>query len=194
MTLEHLADEFRVEGGGRLVEQHQLGPHRQCPGNGYPLLLSAGELSGVGVGASAESDPLQQLPGLFGGLLAIYALYLGRALDDVAERGHVRKEVEPLEDHADLGALAGDLAFPEFVQRVAGRPVTDELAVDVQAARVNLFEVVDAPQKGRLAGPGRADQAHHLALGHLQGDALEHLDPAKGLVDVDSLYEQVPAG
>ena len=38
---ENFADQFGVEGGGRLVEQHNLGLHRQGAGNGDALLLPA---------------------------------------------------------------------------------------------------------------------------------------------------------
>ena len=61
MTLEHLADELGVEGRGRLVEEHQLGVHRQGPGDGHALLLAAGELRGVGRRLVAEADLLEQL-------------------------------------------------------------------------------------------------------------------------------------
>ena len=58
---QHLADELGVEGRGRLVEEHQLGVHRQRPGDGDALLLAAGELRRVGVRLVAEPDLLEQL-------------------------------------------------------------------------------------------------------------------------------------
>src|SRR5699024_5192270 len=48
---EHLRDQLRVQGAGGLVEEHQLGVHRERPGDGDALLLPAGELRGVVVGA-----------------------------------------------------------------------------------------------------------------------------------------------
>src|SRR6266540_2514467 len=74
-----------------------------------------------------------------------------RRLDDVAECGHVREQVEALEDHADLGPLAGDLAFLQLVELVAVLPVADQLAVHPQAAGVDLLQVVDAAEEGGLA-------------------------------------------
>src|SRR5690242_12234335 len=47
--VEDLPDELRVEGAGRLVEQHELGPHRQRSRDGDALLLTAGQLGRVGV-------------------------------------------------------------------------------------------------------------------------------------------------
>lgn len=44
---QDFADQFRVQGGGRLVEQHHLRFHCQCPGDGHTLLLPAREVRGV---------------------------------------------------------------------------------------------------------------------------------------------------
>ena len=45
---EHPGHEFGVECGGHLVEEQHPGTHRQCSGDGHPLLLASGELVGVG--------------------------------------------------------------------------------------------------------------------------------------------------
>ena len=45
---EHLADQFGIQGRGRLVEQHDLRFHRQGSGDGDPLLLAAGQLARIG--------------------------------------------------------------------------------------------------------------------------------------------------
>ena len=45
-----------VEGGERLVEQHQRGVGRQRPGEGHPLLLPAGELVGAAPLEPVEAD------------------------------------------------------------------------------------------------------------------------------------------
>ena len=66
--VEHLADKFRVECRGRLVEEHELGLHGQCTGDGDPLLLAAGELLGVGMPPVAQPYPVQQCLGLGGDL------------------------------------------------------------------------------------------------------------------------------
>src|SRR5581483_6862723 len=107
-----------------------------------------------------------------------------RRLDHILQRGHVREEVEALEHHADLRPAAADLALAQLVELVAVLAVADQLTVDVEAPRVDLLEVVDAAQEGRLARPRRPQQAHHLARLHLQRDAAEHLDAPERLVDV----------
>ena len=57
-----LADQLGVERRGDLVEEQDLGPHRQRPGDRHPLLLTAGELSRVGRHLRFEPDPRQQPP------------------------------------------------------------------------------------------------------------------------------------
>ena len=58
--LEDLPDELGVERRGDLVEEQNLGTHRERPGNRHPLLLSARELVRVGLHLAAEADPFQQ--------------------------------------------------------------------------------------------------------------------------------------
>ncbi|CAM5237586.1 hypothetical protein SALBM311S_11569 [Streptomyces alboniger] len=180
--VEDLADELGVEGGGGLVEEHQLRFHRQRAGDGDTLLLTTGELRGVLADLVAETHPVQQplraLPGDGLGL----ALDLDRRLGDVLQRRHVGEEVEALEHHADVPPLRGHFLFLQLVELVATLPVADQVAVDVQSAGADLLQVVDAPQEGRLAGAGRTDQAEHLARVHLQVDALEDVREPEGLV------------
>src|SRR5918997_5677645 len=58
--VEDLVDHLGVEGRRRLVEEHDLGVHRQRAGDRHALLLSAGQLSGVLVGLGADTDPVEQ--------------------------------------------------------------------------------------------------------------------------------------
>jgi len=39
-NIQHFSDHFRVQGRGRLIEQHDFGIHGQRPGDGHPLLLA----------------------------------------------------------------------------------------------------------------------------------------------------------
>ena len=55
--VEHLADELGVERRRDLVEQHDLGVHRQRAGDRDALLLAARQLVGVGVGLVGETEP-----------------------------------------------------------------------------------------------------------------------------------------
>jgi len=58
---QHIADQFRVEGGGRFIEQHQAGRDGQRAGDGDALLLPAGEAVRQVIGVIAEADAGQGL-------------------------------------------------------------------------------------------------------------------------------------
>src|SRR5262245_4771838 len=89
----------------------------------------------------------------------------------------MRKQVEALEHHRDLGADRHDRAVVAVNAR----------ALDADLAAIVALEPVDAAQDGRLAGAGRADDADHLALGDRGGDALQYFDLAEALVNVAKL-------
>ncbi len=88
-----------------------------------------------------------------------------------------------LEDHPDLGPLAGHVTLVELVELAAGLAVADELTVDRQPTGVDLLEVVDATQKGRLARAARPQHHEHLSRLNLEIDALEHFEAPEALVD-----------
>jgi hypothetical protein len=57
---EDLADQLGIQSGGRFVEKHQLGFHGERTGDGNALLLAAGELARVGLGAVSEADLFEE--------------------------------------------------------------------------------------------------------------------------------------
>ena len=59
--IQHLFDHLRVERGGRLVKEHDLGLHRQGAGDRHTLLLPAGKLAGELLRLLGDAHPLQQL-------------------------------------------------------------------------------------------------------------------------------------
>ena len=69
--------------------------------------------------------------------------------------GPVREEGEPLEDRAHAPPLGGELTVP-----AAQRP-----PVDLHAAGVGLFEVVEGADQGGLAGTGRSDDGCPARVG-----------------------------
>ena len=42
----------------------------------------------------------------------------------------MRKQVEALEDHADLPTLLSDVPLVQLIERAVGLPIPDELAID----------------------------------------------------------------
>ena len=57
-----------IQGGGGFVTQQDLGVRGQGPGDGHPLLLSAGELGGIGIRFLPQAHQVQQLQGPLSGL------------------------------------------------------------------------------------------------------------------------------
>src|SRR5262249_6222886 len=100
-----------IERAGGLIEQHQRWPHGERPGDGDALLLAAGELEWIGILLVGKPDAGQQGHRGLDRLYARDAAHLDWRLNDVAERGQMRKQIEALKYHAYLAALAGDVAL-----------------------------------------------------------------------------------
>ena len=102
--VEHFLDHLGVERRGRLVEQHDLGPHAERAGDRHALLLAARELAGILQRLLGDAHPLQQVHGDLLGVLLGHLLHPDRRQGQVLEDGEVREQVERLEHHADLAA------------------------------------------------------------------------------------------
>src|SRR5262249_45914031 len=109
--------------------------------------------------------------------LALDAFDIDRSFDHVLERRAMREEVEALEHHRNLGADRFDTR----------RGAIDANPVDGDRTAIVAFEPIDTAEDGRLARPGRADDAHHLAAANMRGNAAQHLGAAKALMDVGQL-------
>ena len=86
----------------------------------------------------------------------------------------MRKEVELLEDHAELGARASELLAL----------LRQRLALNEDLARIDGLEAVDSAAQRRLAGSGRADDDEDLSPIDLKVDVLQDVQGAVVLVDV----------
>src|SRR5260370_1237059 len=103
----------------------------------------------------------------------------------------MREQIEALKDHADLGPLSGNFLFPQLIELSGGLAIPDELPVDVQLAAVDLLQMVDAAKEGRLAGTGRADDAHDLAGVDLKINSLEYLKGSEALRDGLGTHDRI---
>ncbi len=90
---QHLAHHFRVQRGGRLVEEHDLRLQGQRTGDGDALLLAAGELIGIGVTLVRQPHGLEQGHGPLLGGLFIHTLHLHRGQHDVVQHRLVGKRL-----------------------------------------------------------------------------------------------------
>ena len=101
MTCEHLRDELGVERARHLVEQHEVGLHRERAHDRDALLLAAGEPIRVLLALVREPEACEQLVGSRVGVRLRQSERLPRPERDVPEDRHVREEVEGLEDDPD---------------------------------------------------------------------------------------------
>jgi hypothetical protein len=99
---QDLTGELGVEGRGRLVEEHHVRLHAEGPGDRDALLLAAGEPDRVLARLVGQADPLQEVFRTLGDLGVGASLGAPGGARDVLEHGHVREQVELLEDHAHV--------------------------------------------------------------------------------------------
>ena len=166
---EHLAHELAVERRGRLVEEHQLGLHRERAGDRHALLLAAREAAGR---ASANvSMPTIRSDSRASSRASsrLHLAHLDEREHDVLDRRHLREEVEVLEDEADLAVQLPGVAH--------GRPE------DVDLAALDRLQPGDAAQQRGLARAARPDDHDDLAARHVEAHAAQDLDGAVLLRD-----------
>src|SRR5690606_22442073 len=107
--------------------------------------------------------------------------------DDVLQHRHVREQIERLEHHAHLATDTTHVGIRGIAARAAGHRGGQGLAFDRDTTAVDGFEVVQAAQKGALAGAGRPDDGDYLALAQGQGDTFQYPSGTEGLGDLRGL-------
>ncbi len=80
----------------------------------------------------------------------------------------MRKQVEALEYHPSLQALARNLRFGQHVKAPGLLAHAHQLAIDPDRAAVDAHQLVDAAQQRCFAGAGGADETKHLAGSYIQ--------------------------
>ena len=182
---QHLADQFRVERRGRLVEQQHLGLHGQRPGDRDALLLAAGKLRGIAVVLVFQANLFQQRHGFLacGGLAAFQ--HPDRPFGNVLHHRHMGPEIEALEHHAEFGAEPDDPS-PVDAGGPAGAVGADQefFPIENDPAAVRNFQKVEATEQGALARSGTADDRDDLAGRRGQRHTPQDRDVAEALVNV----------
>ena len=178
---QHLSDHLGIESRCRLVEQHYIRIHAERAGDSHALLLSAGELIGIGIRLFAESDDIEHLARLFASLRLALLFDIHRSEGQVIENAVIVEEIEVLKDHSYLFAHLIDI----------GTAVADIRAVDDNGARTRCLELVQATEKGGLSAAGGSDYTDDLALVNVGGDIAQHLGPAEMLGKSLNVYLDV---
>lgn len=148
-----------IQGADRFVEQQDLGPYRQCPGQRHPLFLSAGKPTRPAVGQMRQAQFLHELLDLLAHLAASGA-GAPQAEGDVFAHCQVREQGVVLGQIADLsmsGFGSGDIATGNH-----------------DPARIQAVQAAQALQQQGLSGACGAEQHKVFAGTDIQ------TDPTKG--------------
>ena len=188
---QHIADQFRVERRSRFIKQQGVGLHRQRAGNRHPLLLPAGKLVWIIIAPLIQPDLVQQRRRAFHRLGLRHLQHLGRRLNQVLHHAHVLPQIEILEHHRQFRAHPLNLAQTAcLAATVALLLDLHHLAGDTHLAPVRHLQKIQTTQKRTLARPGRAENRDHIALVRGQGNPFQHLDIAKGLMNINRLQRR----
>ena len=132
-----------------------------------------------------DADLLQEHLGGGDGIGLGLAQHAPRRFDDVLQDGHVRPQVEALENKAHPRPQSSDLGMVGGHQGAVATGLELELlAGDQYLALMGVFQQVDAAQQGAFPGTGRAEDGNDVAIPGQQVDALENLKIAIALVQV----------
>ena len=174
-NLQYLAGQLRIQRGGWLVKAENIRVERQCPGDGHPLLLTAGKLMRIVPGTVRKAHLVQQLhSGGTDGFLTLAAV-LGHQFPG---EGHVfqsrilGKKVEGLEHHAEVEPVFPDLLFGAVCVMVG---VKQHLVLYGDGAGVRRFQKVQTPQQRGFAAAGGANDGKGLSLLQREADVIEDL-------------------
>ena len=167
--VEHLLAAERVEAGGRLVEQHQLGVADERLGELGPLPHAGGEAADRTEAGLVEADEVEHVGRPLARGTRRQAAQLAERRDDVG-RGLVERQA----------VVLGHVAEP--------RADADRVAADVDAAHLDrpcgrVGEAEQQPEHRRLAGTVGADEAD-AAPRHLDGEVVERGGAGIALRDV----------
>src|SRR5580704_2077212 len=172
---ENFAYELGIERRGDLVEQQELRLHGDGARDADALLLAARELIRQIVHTVGEADADEPVLGAPARLIPLQAAHLEEAEHDVLARRQMRKQIEELEHHPDIGADAGEIALATRATARAHAVAEADLdPVDLDRAVIIGLERVDAAQERGLAAAGGADHHHRLAARDVEIDAVEH--------------------
>ena len=172
-----------VQGGGRLVQDHQLRVSGEGAGDGDALALAAGQaVRGGGQHLGRELHVGEQC---CGAVALAAAGQAGEHPDGAAEDRddplfRVEGRVGRLEHHLDIAALAAG---------AAGRRSGDALVVQRHGSGAGRDEAGDDLGEGRFAAAGFADEAEGFAGCDLQVDVVEDMGLAEAPADLVEAQE-----
>ena len=117
--------------------------------------------------------------------------HLGRRFNQILHDRHVLPQIEILEDHRQFRAHPLNLAqTARLTASVAPFLDLHHFPGNAHLAAIRHFQKIEATQKGTLARAGRAENRDHIALVRGQGNPFQHLDIAKGFMNIYRLQRR----
>ena len=172
--VEDLGDELRVERARDLVEQQDVGLHRQRPDDRHSLLLTARQPVRVLVAlvGQAEPRPAARSPRPPPSARGVFRTLRGASVtlsrtDMCGNRLNAWNTIPIRRRIRSTSTPSAVISSP----------------LDEDPAGIDRLEQVDAAQERGLAAPRRADEADDLVLGDVEVDAAQDLQLAEGLVE-----------
>ena len=155
----HILPQPEIQRAQRLVQQQHLGAVHQRPGDGHPLLLSAGELVNAALFKALQADHLQHFRHP---LLHLVLGHLGdaQAEGDVLKHVQMGKQGVFLEHGVDLPLMR--------------RNVIDPHTVKGHITGCGRGKPTDDPQRGGLAAPAGPKQREEFGIVDVKIDVVEN--------------------
>ena len=157
----------RIEVARGFIGEEDSRPCGERSGDGYPLLLAARHFAGFVVQAAGDAKQFEDVFQFRREGLNRQAGDVKRG-SDVVPRAEVRKQIEFLEDEADVFPAQFGSAGIAHLGDIAASD--DDLAVG--RGRQSAHDV----KQRRFAGAGRSDDREELALGDLEVHTAERFD------------------
>ena len=103
---------FRIQRAGGFIAQQHVRVRSQRPRDRDALLLTAGELGGIGFGFIGKADRCEQRQGF---LLCLRFFHTGQAQrqHDIVQAVFLHQQIERLENHRNLAPCRTQLLFSE---------------------------------------------------------------------------------
>src|SRR4029453_14113205 len=167
-------DQDRVQAGGRLVEEDDLGLGDQRPRDRHPLAHPARDLRRILGPHACEADLLELL------LHAVVDLAGGEQALLPQREGHVVVDRHGVEERT---ALEDDAVPVAYAVPVPPAPPGDLDALHHHGARVGSQQPDQVLEEHRLAAAAASDHHHDLAGGDVQIETAEHRLGAEALLE-----------
>ena len=164
---------FSIKASRGFISKDQFGIVHQGTCYSHTLFLATGKFVWFVAGTLCKSHKVQQFHGTLFSFLVRGACYEGRH-HHIFQGSELGQKLVKLEDEADV-------AVAETCHAVGGK-VGNILACYDDTAFVGSVQSAYNLQQRGLASTAGTHDADHLALAHLQVDALEHLQIAKTLL------------